>query len=278
MVVRNNDLRQVDSGTIWLPPNASLANMAIPKLHETSLTKLYDLGTKFTYNDKVFRYCRADSGGILNPQYGAGNKNDIAISYTTLSYPDADATTVAAAVGATSVYVVKASATKDEYKGGHIVVGHNSDSTIQNRGILGNDAAATIAGVSNVVKIDLDFPLQTALVAGTSGVEVWKSIYSNVKKADTGYFGIVCVPCVYQATNAQEYFWGQTWGPAYLTAAATGYGASEGERTLTFNKEGALTDLYTQLHTNGFAFQIAGYLISHDQGDDLTFIMLTIAP
>lgn len=280
--ITNHDLRSVDSGTIYLPPNASIGNLHIPKLHETSTGKLYDIATKYVFNDKVFRYCQADTGGKLICSFGAGNKNAISIAYTTLSYPDANATTVAAVVGATSVYVVKAGATKDEYKGGHAILGHNSDPTLQNRGIVGNDKAATVAGVSNVVKIDLDFPLQIALVAATSGIEVSKSIYSNVKKPDDWHFTVVCVPCVYVATNAGEYFWGQTWGPVWLTPAATGFGngsAGAGhEREVYFHAEGSLWENY--LNYNGsYSLQRAGYILDYTGSpEDTSLIMLQLAP
>jgi len=280
--VINHDLRSVNSGTIWLPPNPTYVTMETPQLHATSTTQLFDLETRYTFNNKVFRYCKADTGGSLRCEFGAGNKNAISVSYTTLSYPDADAATVAAAVGATSVYVVDAGTTKDEYKGGHVILGHNSTATTQNRGIIGNDASATVAGVANVVKIDLDFPLQTALVAGTSGIEVSKSIYSNVKKPDDWHFTVVCVPCVYVATNAAEYFWGQTWGPVWMTPQATGFGdgtAHAGhEREVYFHAEGSLWENY--LNYNGsFSLQRAGYILDYTGApEDTSLVMLQLAP
>lgn len=267
MTVRTGVLHNAqfkNGGIISLPPFPDFINLAEPQLHEYGTSQLYDLGTKYEFNDKVFRYCKADTGGNLYPHQGAGNKNAIALSYTTLSYPDADAATVAAAAGATSIYVVAASISKDEWKGGHVVVGHNSTATVQNRGIIGNDASATIAAVANVVKIDLDFPIQTALVAGTSGIEVSKSIYSNIKRPDTWHFTVIVVPCIYIATNAAQYFWGQTWGLCWMTPQATGFGdgtAHAGhEREVYFHAEGSLWENYRN-YNGSFSLQRAGYIV-----------------
>jgi len=271
----NHDLRCVDGGTLYTPPNASIVNLDRPSLHETSSTPLYDLGTKFVFNDKVYKYCKAGTGGWLRPQNGAGTNVAISVSYTTLSYPDATATTVAAAVGATSVYVVDAGTTKDEYKGGHVILGHNSNATTQNRGIIGNDAAATIAGVANVVKIDLDYPLHTALVAATSGIEVWQSPYADLQGSPGEHASVICVPCVYVATTAAEYFWGQTWGAIWMTGGIAGFGGAQEERALVFNGEGALVDALTEV---GSARQHAGFVLEMTSGGDSTFMMLQISP
>ena len=283
--IRNHDLRSVNSGTVYLPPNAEFGNLQIPSLHETSTTQLYDLGTKYVFNDKVFKHFRTNTGGSLSAQRGAMNQNAIVVAYTTLSYPVAAAPTVAAAVGATSVYVVKAGVAKDDYKYGHVILGHNSDATCQNRGIIGNDASATVAGVANVVKIDLEFPLHTALVAGTSGIEVMKSIYGNVAQgtgvgvASELWKAVVCVPCIYIATTALEYFWGQTWGPVWLTPGAAGYGATASERLLVFDGYGSVQDFTTVNITGVKGYQIAGFLLDSTVApEDCSFVMLQISP
>jgi len=264
-----------NGGTVILPPNPSILNLSEPNLESYGTEKLYELGTKYIFNDRVFRYCKANTGHWLRAHYGAGTENAIAFAYTTLSYPSASATTVAAAVGATSVYVVDAGTTKDEYKYGHVILGHNSDATCQNRGIIGNDAAATIAGVANVVKIDLDYPLQIALVAATSGIEVWKSPYTDLQGSPGEHASVICVPCVYVATTAAEYFWGQTWGPIWMTGGIAGFGAAQEERELVFDGQGCLVDALTEV---GSARQHAGFVLEMTSGGDSTFMMLQIAP
>jgi len=262
-----------NGGTIILPPNPSILNLAEPELHSYGTEKLYEVGTKYLFNDRVYKYCRAGTGGWLRTQSGAGTNLTLPFAYTTLSYPDATATTVAAAVGATSVYVVDAGTTKDEYKYGHVILGHNSNATTQNRGIIGNDAAATIAGVANVVKIDLDYPLQIALVAATSGIEVWYSPYEGLQGSPGEHASVICVPTVYVATTAYDYFWGQTWGPIWLTGSIAGFGYTQKERQLVFTGEGSVVDALTDI---GVARQHAGFVI--EATNDSTFMMLQISP
>jgi len=47
-----------NGGALYLPPYADPINLVEPDLHETSTTKLYELGSRYVFNDKVFRYVR----------------------------------------------------------------------------------------------------------------------------------------------------------------------------------------------------------------------------
>lgn len=244
-----------------------------PPIYETYTTERWPIGTKLQMGDKVYVFCRANTGGELNCQQSATNQNAIDIAYTTVA--------VNAAAGDKEVYVTKASASEDDYKGGHVILGHNSSATTQNRGIIASSATDS----DGYVKLTLDGKLQIGLTAGTSGIEVMKSIYSSVAQGDgsghsaSGYKASVCVPCVYVATTAGEYFWGQTWGPIWLTPGATGYGATANERMLIFDGYGSVQDFTTVNHTGAEGYQLAGFLLDNTSSpEDCSFVMLQISP
>ena len=60
----NHDLRSVNSGTIYLPPNATVGNLHTPNLHLATVAQLFDLGTKYVCMSTTTR-CSSISGLIL---------------------------------------------------------------------------------------------------------------------------------------------------------------------------------------------------------------------
>jgi len=262
----NYDLRSFDSGIIYLPPNATIKNMAAPSLHESSLVQLYDLGTKYVYNDKVFKYCRANTGGILNCNQGAANHHAIVIARALVAED--------AVAGATVIYVEQAGASKDDYKYGHVYLAASGGVDAQSRGII----ASAATNDDGDVALTLDFPLERSIAAATDYATVYGCIYSNVARPTDQYFGVVCVPCVQIATTALEYFWGMTWGILYVTPGAAGYGAATGERTMVFDGYGSIQLQKTMLDA-GYSLQIAGFqVVNTITPEDCNCIMLQISP
>lgn len=265
--VQNTDLRSVDSGTIWLPPNATIGNLAIPSLHLAGTPQLYDVGTKFTYNDKVFKYCKANTGGTLYCHVGAANQSAIAIARALVA-EDADA-------GDTVIYIEQAAASEDDYKYGHVYLAASGSVDAQNRGII----ASAETNSDGDVAMTLDFPLERSIAAASDYATVYSCIYSSVAQPNDQFFGVVCLPCLQIATTALEYFWGQTWGIAYVGVGASGYGAGSGERTMCFDGNGYIQDQKAMLDA-GYSLQIAGYQIvnTYDTREDVNCIMLQISP
>lgn len=184
-------------------------------IYETSTVKNpnYNIGDRVALPDgRVFRY--AKSTEALN--------NDLLCAFyedEVQTYDEIDASSNAA-VGDKSITIddgTHTALTEDELRGGYVIIYHTGGGGYtQFRGIIGNDAADANA----IFTIYLDAPLDTAVTAGTTGVEVFYNPYAKLCLKN-GVAGSAAGKPAKQVTAANQYFWVQTWGPCWLAPNAT---------------------------------------------------------
>lgn len=272
-----------NGGMLITPPNPSILNDQIPVLHETSSKQLYELTTKYRYNGKTFVYGKSvdvQTGGahinaVLIASKGCMNSRAIAISYSTTIVQTH-------AAGAEYVDVTLASTTEDQYKYGHLILGHQSTTLVQNRGIVGNSETGEFT--SGQVRFYLDIPLSHATTLNTTSIEGWECPYKELEWAgeDYQYASVMGIPMVNKAAPLDnDYFWLQTWGPCWVCPGAGALGASVRERQAVFDSQGQLAAPATTYDD----LQIAGYLIEKTKSAedsvsayDGEFIMLQLDP
>lgn len=228
-------------------------------LYDDSTTQLYDLGTRLCVDERVFHYARA--GEALNRMQACCNNDSWSL---TNEEPNQ-----AAVVGATDIQVVNTTGTADLYKGGWVAI---FTSRLQVRRIIKNDASD-----GTDIKLYLDGPLEAAIVADTTWVTGYPSIYYDCRHSASNYNTIVCVPVCTVASGS--YFWGQTWGPCYMRAISTVPGLTAYDREVYFGGEG---DAYGHIQAEGDTaggYQRAGYLLPRTSGSGGDqFFMLQLTP
>jgi len=235
------------------------------EIYNADSTQLYPLGTRLQVDDRVFRYACAGTNGV-KAGYGAFYKVSLAVTY--------EAAAVASVVGDRSMTITESSITKDQYKGGYVVMGHDSAATTQNRRIVGNDAS-----VGTTCVIHLDGPIA---VAGTLPVEIIASPYADLQQTTSQeYDGVAGVPAR-TATNDQ-YFWVQTWGPCWIVPGGAGTpGSTATERTVYFVGDGSINgDVgLAAPTTEPERRQVAGFIMQTDSSGSggPPFIMLQVSP
>lgn len=246
-------------------------------IYVASLTKdpKWDIGDRVVLPDgRVFRY--AKSGGAC--WVGRGVTFENAIPATGIDYSLLAAN---AAVGAKSVVMTNqgtCAIAEDELKGGTIVLklltGSN-DSALQQRGIIGNTADASV-GHNGEVTIYLDAPLTAALTTASYAF-CMPSPYNNLKydasSQSKSYAGI---PAVY-VSAANTYFWVQTWGLLWI-APQDEVGKSTKQRDIVFKEDGSVQHKGTTdaAYLNG---QRAGFVVDNNNANNgSTQIMLCISP
>lgn len=278
-----------DGGMVYLPPNPTIKNLAHPDLTAFDTVQKYELTTKYRFNGKTFVYARsvvyvAATGQYVNARLSA-YKGALSGSIPQITWSTTNVHTHAA--GVSQIVVEKASVVKDEYKYGHVEVGHAGDTTPQGRGILGNTASSTVSPYP--LTLDLDIPLELETVHDTTALELYKSQYAAVEgaiSADSyGWGSIVGIPMVNKggaglhALNG-EWFWLQTWGPCYVQTGSAALGSASGDRDGFFDTQGQIA--VEAAHEN---LQRIGYLITKTQDNSLShtaaadcFMMLQIDP
>jgi hypothetical protein len=236
----------------------NIVNMSQPNIYAADDAKLYEIGTKWEFNGRVYHYaCAAGTIG--------GNLAVKPYNHQDVGYSVAAATS---AVGASSITVttdvndnLAGVAAKDELKGGVCVI---FEKTLgvgyeQIRGITGNDALAAYGSL----KIYLDAPLTQAFTVAVGYAEATASPWAKVAHyGSTVLNGGVCsacgVPTCYATTG--QYLWVQTWGPCWVSPSATA-GVGDNNRGLWFQGDGSITDQDASLGNLG---SYAGWTIAND--------------
>jgi len=247
-------------------------------IHSTSLIQNYVVGTRrIRWDGRVFRYAKA-SNIVSVRHFGLKFWNQIGDGLATTL----DATS---AVGASTITIVDAAATLNEYKGGFVTM---FSTPIQTRGILGNTA---VSGGNTI--ITLDEPLTTEVTAATY-TEVLHNPYSNVRLTagpsggDSGndYSSVAGIPCAI-TTVANTYLWLQTWGPIWINphgSSLQNAGITGGERKLVFDCEGSICIVDDVAHgpcgAGGDEQQLAGFIIDRSASgvSGPPLVMLQISP
>lgn len=231
----------------------------------------YNIGDRVVLPDgRVFRY--AKSGSAINVDRACEFYEDEAQGWTVL---DAGTNT---AIGSTSVTVnggTHAALTKDELRGGYIIIFKDGGGGYtQFRGIIGNAASAEDADIV----VYLDAPLDVAVVGGTTACEVFYNPYADLREGSYCNFSKAGKAAVH-VTAANMYFWVQTWGPCWIApntsdAAFTTYlhGAA------FFRHDGGIEgEIATGSRTTENPTQRAGFLINEGYSAG-PLLMLQISP
>ncbi len=199
--------------------NAKRVHLGIQSLvgHSTASnwSFIYDLSliksSKWNIGDAVVlpdkrEYTYAKSSGVCASGFAC---DFVATGFQSYSTPS-----VAAAVGDTKVVVTAGThvaLAKDDLRGGYFV-SWPAALKDQFRGIIGNDAADANA----VFTIYLDGPLTYALVAASTGLEVYENPYASLSTASANAsLGKAGVAATYVGATA-TYFWVQTGGIGWL--------------------------------------------------------------
>lgn len=246
-------------------------------IHVASAIQRYDLGARRVTGDgRVFRYAKG-SNTISRTDFGVKFWNQIGDGI-------AAGLASAQAIGDTTISIVAAAgATKDEYRGGYVII--HIAAHIQFRGILRN----TAAGAGGTTIITLDAPL-TVAVDAAQYTEILQSPYSNVRltagpsggDAGVDHDSVAGIPAVL-TTAVDMYLWIQTWGPIWINPHGdAGTGVTGGERTLVFDAEGSVCVADESGHGGGTGddtgdAQRAGFIIDRG-GSGPPLVMLQISP
>jgi len=253
-------------------------------IYKTSLVKdrKWAIGDRVVLPDgRVFRYCK--SAGALPAGLGAYNDAvvNIAGSAPVQTSPATGAVgsnilkvTIASGDG----YAEDGAIAEDELRGAYVVFGHEGSGTAQTRYIVGNTAVASGGGSTYLT---LDGGITTAITAATTYIEVLLNPYGHLKQGNTAGLAMnVCVP-ITNVAAASTYFWGQTWGPIWLTpgGAWTSQGVAN-ERLVVFVGDGSINGPGATGVTLETGFQVAGYIMQKDTAGSggPPFVMLMISP
>ncbi len=167
------------------------------------------------------------------------------------------------AIGDTSIHVDMAGRSKDDLRGGYLIVHTHGAHNDQFRGILGNTATDSDGDIT----IYLDAPL-TILLTTSMGVEVVPNLYGNlrVRSTDQGeagdHYSSVAGMANVLTAEANQYLWLQTWGPCWVNPKS--FVVATGRRGVWFDYEGSIVFANTNVVTK--SLQYAGFLIERETG------------
>lgn len=239
---------------------------------------VYKLGDRCVVPDgRSFRYCKA--GATMDPPTRRGLINGHIIPGDSGSGYEGSLQAVAVA-GAFKVRITDvntaANRPKDYYRAGQFVLFYGTSGSP----IFVANITASTAGNETYVELTLDAKLPV-LTTTSMGITAYPSIYSSIKPGmaqlqDFESFVVVPVP-VTKITSAY-YFWGQTWGPTWVTAhGGTWPGVSACLRDVYFHIDGTI-DPATIRVVGTLSPQRAGYLLhagsSGSYGDGLIMLQL----
>lgn len=189
-------LDQILSGGHMLPGGK------LQDIHATSTVQNYDIGTRMVMDDRVFRYCKAGSGGLRSMMEGLDIQTAVNVNtHATASLAGTYEVTILDTVARD----------KDHYKGGYIWI---LELPVEPTGIgqvYRIKSSEASVGVS--VKLTLWEALAYEVAAGAE-IEALKSIYCDLRPGINDFASLIALPLLPVAENS--YFWGQTWGPVFM--------------------------------------------------------------
>ncbi len=172
--------------------------------------------------------------------------------------------------------------TKDQLKGGYVIVHTHGEYSDFSRGIIGNTASD---GDGNVT-LYLDAALKIAVTVAF-GVETCPNPYSILQQATSAagnssgadsYTSVAGFALVLTSV-ANQYLWIQTWGPIWINPqGAVGYTPATNRRTVFFTNEGSIIAASAAAASTSLQ-QIAGFLITRETagGTGPPLVMLQIS-
>jgi len=255
-------------------------------IYEESAIQNFPIGTRFQLDDRVFRYCKATTA--LRALNGAKNAN----------YPREGSTAAVVYVAGTDQVTLAmndhgtdyvAEQVADYWKDGYIWIMYPSDTT-QYGQIYRIKSSSVAFGTIPAKYVTLTlYEALKATIAASSWHTAWANPYSNVKKSDSARMSVICVPLI--PVTSGYYFWGQTWGPIFMSCSHAAPGLTDNDREIYFHesREGEIVPGSQVVFTAGQPFnQRAGFLLTNttpwtnvgdasEPGGD-SFIMLQLAP
>lgn len=233
-------------------------------IHEESVTKKYPIGMRYAIDDRVFRYCHAESnpGGVsplILRSRAVVNKHK----------PVLATGVIAALAGATQITCTVAGVADGDYENGYII----QQPTVDWAGNMILAIRNNVGGVYTL-KNPLIYP-----VAATDNLFFSKNIYAAVGKIPTNgegkeYMSWVAVPLM--DVTPEYYFWGQTWGPCCVQfGEGTPHrpGESPSERFFGFDYYGAA--VYA---SDALGIHSCGFVLPNTWGTYSMLCMLQISP
>lgn len=223
----------------------------------TTKDELFDVGdTLILPGGREFRYCKSLGTEVMIPNLGCAFTDTGVVSYT--------ATAVSVAKGVSTITIPAAThdaLSKDELKGGYVVVFDGSGTNDITYEITGNNASdANLA-----FELTLDMGLLNAIVAGTEAVEVYANPWGLISQSSSTILPKAGAPVV-SVSAAANYFWLQVKGPKFINPQS-GVGANNGGLGVSWRHDGSMQDTETAIGGTVPAFdtsQPAGHVISGD--------------
>lgn len=218
-------------------------------LYDVSVSKhpIWNLGDRAVLPDgREFRYAKSAAAITTN----------LGCVFTAAGYTAYTAAAVAAAIGAREITVpaaTHAALTEDALTGGYVVLG-SGGSTVQVRGILGNDAALENAAF----KIQLDAPLTVAVVAASTGVETFQNPWAAIGQG-TNVASPKAGVAATGVSGSGKYFWVQTKGWTFVAPQA---GVTGKQVSVCWRHDGSLDTLDNGIEDDAnVTAQIAGFRV-----------------
>jgi hypothetical protein len=223
-------------------------------IYTTSTVQRYIYGTRYiTWDGRVYKYCNAVAA--VYSYWGAQAYEDAALSWTVLPAGGV------VAAGSRHCVVTLGSRTTNDLAGGYFMLYDASVSTTAYNqstylyGIVGNNDTATVT----TLYLDGAIPVLTTT---SDASEVFENPYREVKagaSTSAGYAPVVCIPA--RSSSAGYKFWGQTWGPAYVSPTNTSIDdPTSVQGRVSFSGAGASGGLVVGLA----ASQTAGFILNPD--------------
>lgn len=206
-----------------------LAGGKLQEIHEQSAVQNYDIGTRLVLDDRTFRYCKAASD--LKALIGARNAN-----FPREGNTKAD---VEYAAGTYQITIPMndngddyvAEQLKDYWKEGYVWIMWGP-TDVRGYGhlyrIKGNAVAAGTIPTQYVLATLYD-ALHTKVTSET-WITAWANIYSNIVRSVSKRMSVVCIPPI--PVTSGYYFWGQTWGPCFISCTHAAPGSTDNDRDL----------------------------------------------
>lgn len=220
-------------------------------IYAIETTQRYVYGTRLiTWDGRVYKYCNAVAQ--VYSYSGAFALENAALSWTSNA--------VVANVGDRQQTVAVGSRTLDDLAGAFLMTNDASATTTTIlQGIIGNEVS-----ISTTTIIYTDFPIPFTTTTSDYH-EVFENPYRETSESvGSGTCAIICVPAISAAATYK--YWGQTWGPAYVSPANNSLDdpAIE-ERQVYFSVAGTEAKLVeAAVNTGGSEAQHAGFILNGD--------------
>lgn len=232
-------------------------------------TQRYVPGTRYTtWDGRVYKYgyaVGASEGGkgMMN------NSTPVNIAQDAAAIAIGDRF-ITITLGASDGYAANGEVAENELIGGFFISHHP---TVQIRGIEGNTGGDAVA-----IRVYIDAPITAADADPYCEILLNPYLYLQSTAGGLEFSGVMCVPN--QAIATTSYFWGQTWGPCWVSPGGDWdtFGDTADERETYFGGDGSVN---AALALSGAVAgnQHAGFIIDMTSGanDALPFIMLQIS-